>query len=137
VQYGAVTRDWFQAYGQILAGIAAPVGALAGKSPPAQAAPPASPRRYVGVYANDYFGPAEIVVRGDALALKIGPLGRTYALRHWDGSVFVYTPDGENAPDGSVSAVTFAGGASGRASSLSIELYASSGRSVFTRLSKN
>jgi CubicO group peptidase (beta-lactamase class C family) len=136
VQFGAVTRDWLQGYGQRMAGLTAPVGALVGKSPPADPAPSGDWQDYVGVYGNDYFGPAEILRRGDGLVLRIGPLGRQYPLRHWDGAVFVYTPEGENAPDGSVSAVTFASAAPGPISALAIEFYAASGRAEFTRQSR-
>jgi hypothetical protein len=88
---------------------------------------------YVGVYENEYYGPAAILRSNDGLVLKIGPKGSRYPLRHWDSAVFVYTPDGENAPDGSVSAVTFTAGNPGRASALTIELYTASGRGEFIR----
>jgi CubicO group peptidase (beta-lactamase class C family) len=133
VQFGRVTRDWLPAYRGLVAGISAPTGSLVGKSPPPGAAPPSNLQNYAGLYENDYYGPAEILGRGDGLALRIGPKGLQYPLRHWDGSVFVYTPDGENAPDGSVSAITFKVGGSGRASAFSNEFYATSGRNAFVR----
>jgi CubicO group peptidase (beta-lactamase class C family) len=133
VQFGTVTRDWLAAYGRLMVGLSAPVGSLAGKPPPQEAAPPANLQNYAGVYGNDYYGPAEILRRGDDLALRIGPKKSQYPLRHWDGSVFVYTPEGENAPDGSVSAITFKMGSSGHASAFTNDFYASSGRSEFVR----
>jgi hypothetical protein len=60
VQFGMVTRDWFAAYTPIMAGLTAPVGDLVGKSPAANPAPAAKLSSYVGVYANPYFGSAEI-----------------------------------------------------------------------------
>ena len=71
--------------------------------------------------------------RGNGLLLRIGPKGSHYPLRHWDGQVFVFTAAGENAPEGSVSAVTFTIGGKGRPSALAIEFYADSGRSTFVR----
>lgn len=133
VQYGSVTRDWFQGYGQLMAGLMAPVGRLAGKVPPGRPAPPADLQDYAGIYGNEYYGPAEIARNGNGLVLKIGPKGAQFQLRHWDGPVFVYTPDGENAPEGSVSMVTFEP-AMGRPSVMSIEFYAESGRGDFVRV---
>ena len=60
VQFGMVMRDWFAAYTPIMAGLTAPVGDLVGKSPAANPAPAAKLSSYVGVYANPYFGSAEI-----------------------------------------------------------------------------
>ena len=51
---------WFAAYTPIMAGLTAPVGDLVGKSPAANPAPAAKLSSYVGVYANPYFGSAEI-----------------------------------------------------------------------------
>ena len=133
VQFGTITRDWLSAYGELMKGLTGSVGSLAGKAPPAIPSPPAELTSYEGVYQNDYYGPADILQSNHGLSLKIGPKGNLYPLRHWDGPVFVFTPDGENAPDGSVSAVTFASGPSRRAAALAIEFYADSGRSEFVR----
>jgi CubicO group peptidase (beta-lactamase class C family) len=135
VQYGLVTRDWMHDYGMVTASMTAVTGSLAGKPPPDHPAPAASLQSYAGVYANDYVGNAEIMQRGDGLVLKIGPKGMEFPLRHWDGNQFVYTPTGENAPDGSVSTVTFKLGATGAAEAVSIEFFAASGRGDFTRKS--
>ncbi len=135
VQFGTVTRDWLHDYGMVTASITAVVGSLAGKSPPAHPTPSASLQTYAGVYANDYAGDAEVVQRGDGLVLKLGPKGMEFPLRHWDGNEFVYTPVGENAPDGSVSSVTFKLGATGAAEAVNIEFFAASGRGDFTRKS--
>ncbi len=132
-QFGTVTRDWLAAYGRIMAGMMAPVGALSGQSPPPNPRPAAALPLYTGVYGNDYFGAATISARSDGLVLSLGPSGMTYPLRHWDGPVFVYAPSGENAPDGSVSAVTFTMGPSGAAASFTNEFYAASGLNSFVR----
>jgi CubicO group peptidase (beta-lactamase class C family) len=133
VQFGSVTRDWLTAYGRAFAAMNAPLGALQGKEPPANPAPPAALKTYAGDYANAYFGDARILLRGDALVLRIGPAGMEFPLRHWDGNVFVYTPRGENAPDGSISRIDFTLNKSGAARSLAIEYYAPSGQGTFTR----
>jgi CubicO group peptidase (beta-lactamase class C family) len=132
-QFGMVTRDWFAAYSKLMVGLTAPFGALSGKAPPASPSPPADLQSYAGVYDNAYYGPAVILRSDSGLVLKIGPEGSQYPLRHWDGSVFAYTPSGENASDGSVSAVTFTAPSGSRASALAIEFYAESGRGEFIR----
>ena len=107
VQFGAVTEDWFGLYGPRLAAVSAPVGDLVGKSPPDHPAPAAKLASYVGVYANPYFGDAEVTEVGDHLQLSIGPAARTYPLSHWDGGTFSIRPSSENQPDGSFSSVAF------------------------------
>ena len=133
VQFGSVTRDWLTGYGQRMVKLTAPFGSLVGRAPPPAPSPPADLRSYTGVYANDYYGPAVILRNSHGLVLKIGPDGSQYPLRHWNGPVFVYTPKGENAPDGSISAVTFTIGPPGHASAMTIEFYAESGRGQFVR----
>jgi len=54
-------------------------------------------------------------------------------LRHWDGNRFVFTPEGENAAAGSISAATFQPGPSGLASALTLEFYDENGLGTFTR----
>lgn len=107
VQFGTVTRDWFAAYAPIMAGLMAPTGDLVGKSPPANPAPAAKLSSYAGVYANRYFGSAEIADVGGHLELRIGQSGTRYTLTHWDGDMFSVRPSSENQTDGSVSSVTF------------------------------
>jgi hypothetical protein len=133
VQFGTVTRDWLAAYGRLMAGMMAPVGALSGQAAPPHPRPPEALPLYAGVYGNDYFGAATIQPHGDGLVLSLGPRGTSYPLRHWDGPVFVYAPGNENAPDGSVSAITFAMGSSGAAASFTDELYAETGLNTFIR----
>jgi CubicO group peptidase (beta-lactamase class C family) len=107
VQFGMVTRDWFAAYAPIMAGLMAPTGDLVGKSPPANLAPAAKLSSYVGVYANPYFGSAEIADVSGHLELKLGLSNTPYTLTHWDGDVFSVSPSSENQTDGSLSSVTF------------------------------
>lgn len=113
VQFGRITRDWVQAYGGAMAGLYQPLGQFAGQPPPAHPAPPAASGHYVGTYSNDYFGPLEIQLDGDQLWLQAGPAAVRWPLRHWDGDTFMFDLQGENAPDGSVSAVWFERSAAG------------------------
>ncbi len=133
VQFGRVTRDWLAGYAHAMAPISAPFGSLRGKAPPVNARPAAALVSYAGDYANDYYGAARIQAGGDGLVLTIGPKGRVFPLRHWNGDEFFYTPTGENAPDGSVSAVTFKMDSAGKASAMTIEFYADSGMGEFVR----
>ena len=87
VQFGMVTRDWFAAYKAVMAGLTAPAGNLAGKSPPPNPAPAANLSSYVGIYASPYYGTAEILFTKDRLELRIGPLGTLYGLTHWDDNI--------------------------------------------------
>jgi CubicO group peptidase (beta-lactamase class C family) len=133
VQFGSITRDWFRDYSSVMAPLTAPFGSLRGKTPPGHPAPAAPLASYRGTYANDYYGAADILSRDGGLVLKIGPADKEFPLRHWDGNVFVFTPTGENAPDGSISAVTFTIDGADRASALAIEFFAGSGRGDFVR----
>ena len=133
VQFGAVTRDWLHDYGAVIASMTAPIGALRGQAPPAHGTAPATLATYAGAYVNDYYGHATIAERDGALVLTLGPTKTESPLRHWDGSIFVFTPSGENAPEGSLSAVTFTQRAADRAEAFTIEMFAESGKNRFER----
>jgi len=133
VQFGAITRDWFPAYQGLLAPTTKPFGALVGKTAPANPAPAQALAAYAGVYANDYYGDAVVEQSDKGLTLKMGPSGVSYALDHWDGNEFVFKPSSENAPDGSISAATFAIDGATPAKTLTIELLNEHGVGVFTR----
>ncbi|WP_231605431.1 serine hydrolase [Synechococcus sp. CBW1006] len=95
---------------------------------PQPARPPAA---YTGSYANDYVGTAVVRLAGSGVApggaagagsnlvLELGPARRPFALEHVSGDTFRYQPTGENA-DGA-SAVVFAPGPGGRATSVRID----------------
>jgi len=133
VQFGSVTRDWFAAYSAAMAGLTAPTGDLVGKSPPATPAPAAKLSSYVGTYANPYFGDAEIVEVSGHLELKIGLLGRPYALTHWDGDRFSVNPSSENQPDGSLSSIAFKRAGEEPARELTIDYLNGNGLGLFVR----
>ena len=82
---------------------------------------------YIGSFANDYWGPATVAVQDGALTLTLGPRPKTYRLAHWDGDVFTFALDGENAPPGSLSKAAFDG------DRLRLEYFDSDKMGTFTR----
>lgn len=108
-QFGEVSRDWLRGYGSMMAALTAPIGDLAGQSPPAGATASAAPERYAGRYDNAYFGPAVVEATADGLVIGLGPDLEPFALKHWDGDTFAIAPVNENSPLGSLSSVTFRG----------------------------
>ena len=115
----APATDWLTVMQDKLHGLYKPTGQFAGQTPPAAPKPAQPLAHYVARYANAYFGTAQVALNatGDTLELTVGPAAVRYPLRHWDGDVFVFTPRGESAAPGSVSAVRFAPG------QMQIELY--------------
>ena len=109
VQFGQVRQDWRRLYGRAFAPSDRPLGELAGKQAPADAAPPRLLRSYTGTYANKYWGPAVVTESGGTLSVSLGPRPQVYPLTHWDGDVFTFPLQGENAPPGTISKATFAG----------------------------
>jgi CubicO group peptidase (beta-lactamase class C family) len=133
VQFGKVERDWFAAYGRLMAPLVAPGGSLVGKAPPASPAPAARLSDYVGSYASDYYGTAEIVLSDGALRLKLGPAAIDYPLAHWSGNAFTFHPVNENQTDGSVSLATFKTVGPSGARALIIEYLDEHGLGTFVR----
>ncbi|NEW48878.1 serine hydrolase [Nocardia cyriacigeorgica] len=107
VQFGEIRQDWYALYQQAISPMGAPIGELAGATPPADPAPAGSLPSYAGVYANAYYGPATVSEMGGALTLTLGPEDMDFPLTHWDGDTFIFTPPGENATPGTVSKATF------------------------------
>lgn len=133
VQFGRIERDWLTAYAGAYAPMSAPVGSLVGQQGPEKRLPAADLAAYAGTYANDYAGPAQVIRRGDALELKLGPAGIVYPLRHWNGNAFIFRPFSENAPEGSISLATFRAAANGRFRELTIEYLDENGLGSFRR----
>ncbi|QRG06191.1 serine hydrolase [Xanthobacter dioxanivorans] len=128
VQFGTVTRDWYAAYGQLMAPLYKPLGALAGKTAPARPAPAKPLSAYAGTYANPYFGEATVSEAEGRLVLSVGPKPRIFTLDHWSGDDFVFRPEGEEtAPAGSISQVTFADGR------MKVEFFNDNGLGTFVR----
>lgn len=133
VETGRVTRDWYAAYHPLMAQINAPAGSLAGKSAPRTPQASAPLARLVGTYANGYYGRATITRAGDGLELTLGPARVRYALSHWDGDTFAFTPSGENETSGSRAALAFTIGRRGQARDFRIDYLDEPGLSRFVR----
>ncbi len=131
-EFGSVQQDWRAIYANAFAAGSAPVGALVGQTAPANPAPASPNSAYVGTYQNDYVGPATVSQSGTGLVLTLGPNGQQFPLTHWDGQVFTMVPTGENAPDGSISQVTF-DVTGDTAAALTIEYYDKEGQGTFRR----
>lgn len=127
VQFGKIQQDWRARYREAFKPLAAPTGALAGKQPPADAAPAQPLPSYASTYENAYYGPATVTATDNSLTLALGPRNTTFPLKHWDGNTFVFTPTGENANQGTISQAIFD---SGR---LTLEYYDNEHLGVFTR----
>jgi len=100
-------------------------------TPPAGAGPAAADAAYVGSYANDFYGPIEVVAEAGALQLRIGPDKREFRLAHFDRDSFTFETIGENASGRS--GVTFALDGQGKARSVWIEAFDKSGIGTFAR----
>lgn len=140
-EFGSVQQDWYAIYRAALAGITAPAGELAGRTPPATPTPAAAAGAYVGTYASDYFGPATVSESNGSLVLTAGPKNHTFTLTHWDGDVFTLEPvgdrtasdpGGENVADGSISAVTFQRSGD-TATAVTVEAWDKAGMGTFRR----
>ncbi|MGN2640319.1 serine hydrolase [Nocardia takedensis] len=127
LQYGEVREDWRGLYREAFAEMDQPEGALVGVSPPADPAPARPAVDYVGSYANDYWGPATVTESDGALTLTLGPAGLRLPLKHWNGDVFTFTLENENAPPGTISQASFDGDA------LTLEYYDEDGLGTFRR----
>lgn len=117
---GLPRTDWLAAMQAKMHEMYRPLGRLAGQPAPTTPVPAQPLARYAGHYANAYYGDAQVVLDtgGTALDLVLGPAHTRYRLRHYDGDLFAFDLQGENAPPGSVSAVQFSPGR------MQIELYA-------------
>ncbi|BBZ30288.1 serine hydrolase [Mycolicibacterium madagascariense] len=126
VQFGQVREDWRGLYAKAFAAMEQPVGSLAGQPRPANPAPAPPTPSLVGTYDNAYWGPATVTESDGALTLALGPRQK-FALTHWDGNVFTFVPQGENATPGTISKATFFG------DELNLEYYDEEKLGTFTR----
>lgn len=132
---GSVRQDYVSAWNAVYESLFGPAIAAAkaryaqAPVPPNLALPDAA---YLGDYANDYVGPAQVVLRNGMLTLVLGPEGaRSYPLRHFDRDLFLYVPDSE-MPD-KLSALSFTVGSDGRAEAMTIESLDSNGLGTLRR----
>jgi CubicO group peptidase (beta-lactamase class C family) len=130
VQYGEIREDWAGLYRQAMGWMNNPEGSLVGKQPPAIPAPARPLTDYAGVYSSEYWGPAIVTVRDNALQLMIGPKNETFPLTHWDGDTFTFPIRSENAPAGTISKVVFSGSPH---ATLNVEYFDSDKLGTFTR----
>ena len=126
VQFGEVREDWRGLYANAFQKMEPSEGALEARQRPANPAPAPATPALVGTYDNAYWGPATVEDVNGKLTLAIGPREK-FELAHWDGNVFTFIPTGENAPPGSVSKATFAGG------NLTLEFYDAEKMGTFTK----
>lgn len=127
VEFGGVREDWRALYADAFAGMNTPFGELAGEQPPADPARARPLPAYLGSYANAYWGPATVALRDGALTLTLGPRAKSYQLTHWDGDVYTFAPNGENASPGGLSKAIFDG------ERLTLEYFDSDKMGTFTR----
>ena len=130
VQYGQVREDWAALYKKAIAPINNPEGTLVVKQSPDNPVPARPLSDYLGTYANDYWGPAVVTERDEALQLELGPKNQKFTLTHWDGDTFTFSLTNENAPPRTISKAVFSGfpGAT-----LNLEYYDADKLGTFTR----
>lgn len=127
LEHGAIQRDYAALIGAYFIGLNAPLGSLVGVSPPVSPVPAAPLSTYAGSYSNDFYGPLQVDVIDGALLLTLGATPLRLPLRHWDGGVFTFTLETENAPPGTISKVTFT------ENRVTLELYDSQKLGTFVR----
>ena len=57
---------------------------------PAIVNPPLALDKYVGVYSNNVYGDAVVLLKNGALSVLMGPKKLELALKHWDRDTFKY-----------------------------------------------
>lgn len=97
VETGQISRDWNDAYGQVMAkDFLTNTSSLADKQPPPNPTPSAPLADLAGTYGNDFFGPQQVLERAGGLVLVLGPKRLEFPLTHWDANTYSITPVGEN-----------------------------------------
>jgi CubicO group peptidase (beta-lactamase class C family) len=130
---GAIQRDYVSLFGEFYAHFwQSIIDQYPLYPPPPVPAPPARPLAYyVGTYASDLYGAAEVVRTVQGLAVRLGPKRVTYPLHHYSGDLFLFLPVGENAYVPSGARFGFAG--PGPARTLTIDYYNTEGRGTLIR----
>ena len=130
VHYGEVREDWAALYRKRIAPMNNPVGLLVGKKPPANPVPSKPLDDLVGVYTNQYWGPATVTQHDGQLQLSLGPKNQKVSLSHWDGDTFTFGISTENGPPGTISMAVFS---EFPHTKLNLEYYDSNGLGTFAR----
>lgn len=107
VQFGSVQQDWETLYRQKISPLLDPEGSLVDVAKPANPAPAQAFAAYTGTYRNAYYGPLQVVDNQGTLELRLGPQSMTFRLSHWDGDIFTFMLNNENAPPGTISKASF------------------------------
>lgn len=134
VYFGKPRKDWLTywngAFQSIVDGASQQAKSYAKAPEPVRAAAPNE--MYVGDYSNDYVGKISVVERDKQLVLLMGPKRFAFPLRAYSGDVFLYYPTAEwpTVP----SALTFSMGPDGKAASLTLGDWVSTGNSVVNRV---
>lgn len=134
VQTGKISRDYLELFQQVFASLnKPPYGTLVDYSKPPTRSLPALPvSTYVGTYRNNFFGEIEIVSKEGGLVMQLGPQKKYFPLQHYNGNIFSYQPEGENAYG--LSAVTFTPGSESKATNVVVENLDIHDQGRFTRI---
>lgn len=127
IEHGAIQRDWGALIRPFFAKMNAPEGTLVGVPRPTAPKTARPLADYAGSYRNAYHGPLRIDVVAGALQLTLGPAPVQQPLAHWDGDVFTFTLDNENAPPGTISRASFG------TDRVTLEYYDEEGLGTFVR----
>lgn len=132
VETGEISRDWLPAFRQVMdAQFLTNPSRLANEGAPATPSPSPPLAELIGTYENDYYGPLQVVDRGESLVMVLGPKSMEFPLTHWSGSTYSYEPTGENAVG--VSAVTFTPPVGGESPQVTVEFLDADGLGSFIR----
>lgn len=121
---GRIERDWVTLGAQAMRALLATEGPDY-SLPPTSPAPPPNYGTLVGTYANEYYGPLQVVEQDGGPVLLLGPDPLSFPLRPWDGNVFVFETRGENAVG--LTGVTFSG------DTVTVDYLNKTGLGTFTR----
>lgn len=127
IEHGSVQRDYAAMSKPFFDKLNSPEGSLVGVARPTPSAPLLALSAYAGIYRNNYHGSLQIAVSDNALLMTIGAAPLRLPLTHWDGNVFTFTLENENASPGTISKATF------HTDRMTLEYYDNEGLGTFIR----